>query len=192
MSLLHRLFKPLKEIEAELAARFHEEVQPEIDAVVHAVDEVLEHPGRLEEMRERAARLKNSVMFWRQSRAEAHVRWLEVRTHAQVTKAQGLATYGALVAAVSLWLLHAPAGPAGALAFAAAAFVAALSILLSLSALWMGWPPLPGTLSEPRKEAAWLLDGMVRRAWQVNVAVLATSVATLLLGWGAGARLFGY
>lgn len=194
MSLLHRLFKPLSEIKAELSARFKEEVQPEIDAVVHAVDQVLEHPGRLDEMRERAQRLKNAASFWRQDRAEAHVHWLEVRMQAQVHKALGLATYAALAAAVALGLLHSPAGDGGTgnEALSAAAFVAGLAILVSLSALWLGWPPQPGTLSAPIKEAEWLLDGLVRRAWQVNLAVLAAVLATLLLGWGVGARLFGY
>lgn len=185
MSLLRHLFKPLREIKAELSARFNAEVRPEIDAVAHAVDQVLEHPGRLEELRERALRLKHLLATMRHDRAEAHVRWCEVRTHAQVTKAQGLTIYAALVGAVALMSLHAGVGEVARIGFGAAAWAAGLSILASLSALWLGWPPVPGTLSEPMKEAEWLLDGMVRRAWEVNVAIFAALVSTVLVAIGA-------
>jgi hypothetical protein len=191
MSLLRHLFKPLREIKAELSARFDAEVRPEIDALTHAVDQVLEHPGRLEELRERALRLKHLLGTMRHDRAEAHVHWLEVRTHAQVNKAQGLTIYAALVGAVALMSLHGGAADVARIGFAAAAWVAGLGVLISLSALWLGWPPLPGTLSEPMKEADWLLDGLVRRAWQVNLAILAALVATVLLAVGVCQRLFG-
>ena len=188
MSLLRHLFKPLREIKAELSARFKEDVRPEIDAVTHAVDQVLEHPGRLEELRERAHRLKNLLGTMRHDRAEAHVHWLEVRTHAQVGKALGLTTYCALVGAVALLSLHGTLGDVARIGFAAAAWAAGVGILVSLSALWFGWPS-PGTLSEPMKEAEWMLYGLVRRAWQVNLSVLAALVATLLLAGGASSWL---
>lgn len=187
MSLLRHLFLPLREIEAELATRFAEEIRPEIDAVVHAVDAVLEHPARLEELRERATLLKHAAGALPRHHAEARVRWLEIRTHHQVHKALGLATYGALVGAVALMALPGAMGDVARLGFAAAAWLAGLCVVVSLSVQWLGWPTHPGTFAHAPKEADWLLGVMVRRAWQVNVAVAAAFVATLVLGAGAWA-----
>lgn len=191
MSLLRRLFVPLHEIKAELTARFDEELRPEIDAVVHGIDAVLEHPHRLEELRERANLLRHAATRVQRHRAESLVHWLERRAHHQVHKALSLSIYGALAGAVALLALHGLVGDVARAGFAAAAWLGGLSALVSLSVQWYGWPEAPGTLSDPGKEADWLLGVLARRAWQVNAAIAAALASTVALAVGACAWVNG-
>src|ERR1051326_416385 len=167
----------------EIDRRFNKRFPPvSTDSAKHIVTtapaanwEPAEQPKRLAELR-----LAVSLL---ESASKSKLEYYRSAVDLQVTKAAALRTYCALLATIAGLLIQ-QVGTDYKFEVLGCLFVtitlALFGALVTISTSWTTWPPSDG-FSDDTGECGWLLKLLGGRGWRVNIAVIATFVATILL-----------
>jgi len=138
-----------------------------------------------QEVSKRRNEIKEALAHLESGSPEEEVVYLRGAVDLQLTKASGLVTYCALVAAVaSLLLQPGAATPIQLFAYVAAAMLCVIAAVATISTSMTSWPSSTN-FSTPTNEADWLVGLLLSRGRRINVAVPLAIVATCLIPLGA-------
>jgi len=138
-----------------------------------------------QEVAKRRDEIKEALALLESGSPEEKVAYLRGAVDLQLTKASGLVTYCALVAAVaSLLLQPGGASPIQLFAYVTSAMLCVIAAVATISTSMTKWPSLKD-FSTSTNEADWLVRLLLSRGRRINVAVPLAIVATCLIPLGA-------